>query len=448
MPEEMESFDDVREQWANTSDDELLKASTEYLNEYPPEIQDIILNEAQQRGLIELTYEDDNPEDSTPSPEYILDKSKLILPKMWVGIIFAFAFLFGEFYELYNNISEDTAGPVCLIISLSGIFYWYFCVYRIHKILQELSENEYEISPGAAVGFHFIPFYNFYWIFKWPMIFAAYIKNRQMVRIIPGFLLGACLLISFLLSQLDGAMGLFCLFTTGAYIKHKLKLQIECQLARQQGWDFTPPGVWTAGIVLAGLALILIAFIVGIFATDAGQTFLADAFPAEEVADISNPLSITHNKYSLKYPSNWTLDSSSLDYDPDSYFSIDSSGKSAYVEVFFDDYYMDPNEWIRDIKNLYVPDVIQNPVEIPFSRWGTYRGSGIELKGKTMFLDATLRIFVYTSDNINFGITEWFYDEDTHLLQPGFNLIRSAFVLSPLNENRWCGTPGPHKLEQ
>jgi len=437
MPEEMESFDDAREQWTNASDDEILKAATEYLNEYSPEIQDIILNEAQQRNLIEISHENDYQDDITPPPEHILDKNNLKLPKMWVGIIIAFAFLAGEFYELYNNIAEDTLGPVCLIIALSGISYWYFCVYRIHKILRELSDNQYEISPGAAVGFHFIPFYNLYWIFKWPMTFAAYIKNRQMIRIIPGFLIGAFILISLLLSQVDSALGLFCLFTTGAYIKHKLKLQIECRLARQSGWEFAPPGVWAAGIVLAVLAAVSLTAVIGLYTTESGQAFLADTFAAEEPAETSNPLSITHNKYSLKYPSNWTLDSSSLDYDPDNYFSIDSSGKSAFVEFYIYDFYTDPTEWILDLKNYYVQEVIHDSVEKPFSQWGSYHGAGIELNGKVMLLDSTIRIFIYTSDNISLGIIESYYDEDTHLVQPGFNLIQSTFKLAPLNNNPW-----------
>ncbi len=436
MPEEMDSFDDIEQQWAKIPDDELLKAATEYLDEYSPEVQEIILQKAQERNLIEIAYENDSQDDISPPPEHIIDKNKLKLPKMWIGIIIAFAFLVGEFYELFNNIGGDNLGPICLVIGIGGLIYWYFCVYRIHKVLAELSDKQYEISPAAAVGYHFIPFYNLYWIFKWPMTLANFIKNRQMVRILPGFLIGVFLVISLLLTRFDSALGLFCLFTTGAYIKHKITLQIECRLAHQQGWEFAPPTVWTTGILLVILGAASTTAVIGLYTTEAGQAFLADNFPDEEYAEITNPLSITHNQYSLKYPSNWTLDTSSLDYDPDSYFSIDSAAQTSFVEFFIFDFEAESSEWILDIKTYFQQGVIYESVESPFFQWGSFQGVGVQLNGKAMFLDCTIRIFMYSSDNISIGIVESFYDEDTQFVQPGFNLIRSTFKLSPLNENR------------
>ncbi len=82
------------------------------------------------------------------------------LPHVWIGFLFAAAFLIGESVLVYFE--DEVTGILKLLpIALGGWIYWLFCVYRFHKVVNEVSAQQYPFSPGEAVGKHFIPFYNF-----------------------------------------------------------------------------------------------------------------------------------------------------------------------------------------------------------------------------------------------------------------------------------------------
>jgi hypothetical protein len=148
------------------------------------------------------------------------------LPWVWVGYIFAFAFLVGEILELALGLPQGF-DLVLILIAIGGWIYWLFCVHRFHKILEELSAGRYPIEPSTAVGYHFVPFYNFIWLFKWPAKLAAYLNEHGRVRIVNGNLLGLLLLISALLRLFDGAIGLAAIYTVTLYISSKLRRHIE-----------------------------------------------------------------------------------------------------------------------------------------------------------------------------------------------------------------------------
>jgi hypothetical protein len=148
------------------------------------------------------------------------------LPQVWIGFIFAGAFLFAEFIE--SEIEQGITN-LTFIINISGGVYWLFCVHRFHKILGELSPTKYPISPAAAVGYHLIPFYHFYWTFKWPIEFSKFINTKGFIQIASGGRLGFLLLISLILNRVvDEALGLVCLFGVGTYMVNKLRRQIKC----------------------------------------------------------------------------------------------------------------------------------------------------------------------------------------------------------------------------
>jgi len=79
------------------------------------------------------------------------------LPKVWIGFLFAASFLIVEFMEGANGY-ENGFSPLLFIISLTGIVSTgcSVCI-GFTKILRQL-DSSYEISPGAAVGYHFLPF--------------------------------------------------------------------------------------------------------------------------------------------------------------------------------------------------------------------------------------------------------------------------------------------------
>lgn len=153
------------------------------------------------------------------------------LPKVWVGFIIAGVYLFVELIGVASGYDMDDFMVLLLVIGLVGTVYWLFCVHRFHKILREMT-NDYEISPGAAVGYHFLPFYNFYWIFKWPIEFSNTINALGTVKMAHGALLGALLLIALLINRFfDGAVGMTFIFGIGTYMANVLRKQIQSPIS-------------------------------------------------------------------------------------------------------------------------------------------------------------------------------------------------------------------------
>jgi hypothetical protein len=147
---------------------------------------------------------------------------------VWFGFIFAGAFFVGEFAVDLLELEESLAKLVLILVALGGWIYWLVCVHRFHKILREVSRNHYPISGAEAVGKHFIPFYNLYWIFKWPTTMTDYLSRRGRVTIISGNVLGAILLISLLTGRFfDGGIGLTGVFAVGMYISSKLRAHLK-----------------------------------------------------------------------------------------------------------------------------------------------------------------------------------------------------------------------------
>jgi hypothetical protein len=147
------------------------------------------------------------------------------LPKIWIGFAFAFAFLVAE---VIDGAAGGQSPGTKLAILVVGLFYWLTCVQRFHTILNQISPrvaraSTYPITPRQAVGCHFIPFYNLFWIFKWPMVLSKYLRENTSVRIVPSWLLGLLSLLGLLLRSVDGFVGLSVMFCVGLYITRKLR---------------------------------------------------------------------------------------------------------------------------------------------------------------------------------------------------------------------------------
>jgi hypothetical protein len=114
-----------------------------------------------------------------------------------------------------------------MLVVIAGWIYFVVCVHRIHKILNELAHNRYPYTPGEAAGRHFIPFYNFVWMFKWPSELSRYINGKGRVQMVSGGLLGTLLLLSLLVRLFDGAFGMAFLFGVTMYISFKVKQHVK-----------------------------------------------------------------------------------------------------------------------------------------------------------------------------------------------------------------------------
>jgi hypothetical protein len=141
---------------------------------------------------------------------------------------FAVAFFVEEFVVIFLELDQAVAKLLLVLLSLSGWVYWLFCVGRFHTILREISRNHYSITNAEAVGKHFIPFYNLYWLFKWPATLTDYLDRRGRVKIVSGNILGAILLLSLLTGRFfDAGVGLIGVFAVGLYISAKLRSHLK-----------------------------------------------------------------------------------------------------------------------------------------------------------------------------------------------------------------------------
>lgn len=183
-----------------------------------------------------LTMLDLNGAATSPTSTYSMEPVSP-LRRMWIGFLLAFAFLAGEVIETVQG-NPTGIGMFTGIAGLAGWIYWLSCVQRFHTILNQISrhvegEPTYPIKPGQAVKYHFIPFYNFVWIFKWPRELALYLETQTSVKILSGGLLGLLILVSLMVSRLfDGFVGLTMVFTLGAYISRRLR---EAVAEHEQG---------------------------------------------------------------------------------------------------------------------------------------------------------------------------------------------------------------------
>lgn len=154
------------------------------------------------------------------------------LPKLWAGYIFALAFLVVEIAEAI----ADPDGEVTLldqVIVWGGWLYWLFCVRRLHELLASATDGSYPITPNKAFGYHFIPFYNFYWVVKWPYEMAEFVSHRSPSRRMSHWA-GLFVLASILLRLLvDGALGLAVMFSVGIYLNRRLSRALAGECGQQ-----------------------------------------------------------------------------------------------------------------------------------------------------------------------------------------------------------------------
>jgi len=150
-------------------------------------------------------------------------------PQLWVGYVLGFATIIAEFVaaSLHPELAkaEFPIPPLYLfLVMFVGGVYWLVCVYRYHVVMQHVPGWKHPISPARAVGFHFIPIYNFYWVFKWPQEIARFVNWRFGRPLMKPQMVGLMVFSAFLLRFLfDPGLGLILLFLAASYVSGFLR---------------------------------------------------------------------------------------------------------------------------------------------------------------------------------------------------------------------------------
>lgn len=161
---------------------------------------------------------------SDPSTDRSYPENLPPLPQLWIGYLLGFGAIVAEYVavSLHPEIAkgERVIAPLYLfLLVFVGIVYWLVCVHRLHVILKLVPGWKHPISPGRAVGFHFIPIFYLYWMFKWPIEIARFVNSRFSQPLMRPYVAGVMMLAAFLIGALlDPGLALILLFAAISYI--------------------------------------------------------------------------------------------------------------------------------------------------------------------------------------------------------------------------------------
>jgi hypothetical protein len=150
------------------------------------------------------------------------------LPQLWVGYLLGFATVIAELVAVSLHPEMEKAEipipPLYLFLpKFVGVVYWLVCVYRYHAVMQHVPGWKHPISPARAVGFHFIPIYYIYWIFKWPREIARFVNWKFGKPFMKPQVVGFTVFTAFLLFFFDAGLGLILLFLAASYVSGCLR---------------------------------------------------------------------------------------------------------------------------------------------------------------------------------------------------------------------------------
>lgn len=163
------------------------------------------------------------------------------LPRIWVGYLLGIATTVAEVaaVTLHPELAKTGGIPplyLFLPIFVGGV-YWLVCVYEYHVFMAHVPGWKHPISPARAVGFHFIPLFNFYWVFKWPQEIARFVNWRLRQTLMKpqwvGFAVFAAFLVRFLL---DPGLGLILLFAAFSYVSECLRRALNAPQIPANPW--------------------------------------------------------------------------------------------------------------------------------------------------------------------------------------------------------------------
>ena len=211
-----------------------------------------------------------------------MDVASLGFPNLAIGyVLAALTFLASLGLTLKHDPKQlYFMGLTVIFLFIGGLVCFCVCIYKIHKVLFTMADQCYPISPGRAVGFGFVPFYNLYWIFKWPGEIIRFVRARSGIAAWNVWVPGAVLLLSSFAGRVVGGLGLLLDFLVLSYLVRILK----------QSLDVTPsPGPYKSqardsGALIAVIVFVCIIPVMGIVAAIAIPNLLRARMTANESA--------------------------------------------------------------------------------------------------------------------------------------------------------------------
>jgi len=150
------------------------------------------------------------------------------LPRVWIGYLLSLATLAAMIVAVEKH-PELASGELVvppLYLFLAGfvtLVYWLVCVHRMHVVLAHVPEWKHPVSPVRAVGFHFIPIYSLYWLYKWPGEVARFVNSKLGRPALNPAKAGLFVFVSYAACLVLGPGGLLLLFVCLAYLNEWIR---------------------------------------------------------------------------------------------------------------------------------------------------------------------------------------------------------------------------------
>jgi hypothetical protein len=164
------------------------------------------------------------------------------LPKIWIGYALCVATFIADVIFVANHPEITTVKffipplPLFLLGFISSV-YWLVCVHKLHVVLAHVPHWKHPISPARAVWFHFIPFYNLYWLYKWPAETARFVNWAFGMPVVRPRGVGAFGVASYILAILLGPGGLIMLFFSLSHMNNWVRKALLAPLRPPPGDD-------------------------------------------------------------------------------------------------------------------------------------------------------------------------------------------------------------------
>jgi hypothetical protein len=110
-----------------------------------------------------------------------------------------------------------------------------------------VSGYNHPISGARAVAFHFIPFFNLYWVFKWPATIARFVNWRTQRKAMHGWVAGLAMLVAVFLFNLLSVFGLVAVYLAGFYIARQMRLAFDAPPVPESARESMVPGMLGLG---------------------------------------------------------------------------------------------------------------------------------------------------------------------------------------------------------
>jgi hypothetical protein len=134
---------------------------------------------------------------------------------------------------LQDRQGSPEARLVLLCGSLTGFAFYLHAVHRLHALLKQATGGRYPITPGAALGMHFVPLYGFYWPFHWGNQLSHFTKLNGRGRPFVGYAPGALFLAAYGAGYYDGSLRLLLLFATVWCLRYSFSRSMAHQQAEE-----------------------------------------------------------------------------------------------------------------------------------------------------------------------------------------------------------------------